>query len=170
MSLTLILIRHAKSDWGDPSLPDHDRPLNMRGLAAAPLIGGWLNEKGFTPDSVLCSTARRTQETWSGIATQLNAAPAPDLSRALYHAEPSDILQALRSCEGRKVAVIGHNPGIGALAWSLVATPPDHPSFGSYPTGACLVLEFQAETWAEITEGTGHLQGFVTPRDLSNPT
>lgn len=170
MSLTLILIRHAKSDWGDPSLPDHDRPLNMRGLAAAPLIGGWLNEKGFTPDSVLCSTARRTQETWSGIATQLNAAPALVLSRALYLAELRDILQALRGCEGRKVAVIGHNPAIGALAWSLAAIPPDHPSFGSYPTGACLVLEFQAETWAGIIEGTGQLQGFVTPRDLSNPT
>ncbi len=170
MSLTLTLIRHAKSDWGNPGLPDHDRPLNMRGLAAAPLIGGWLDANGFAPDNVLCSTARRTQETWSGIATQLGAAPDPVLSRALYHADPSDILQTLRGCDGRSVAVIGHNPGIGALAWSLAATPPDHPSFGSYPTGACLVLAFDATTWDDITEGTGQLKGFVTPRDLSNPT
>jgi phosphohistidine phosphatase len=28
MTRTLILIRHAKSDWDDPALDDHDRPLN----------------------------------------------------------------------------------------------------------------------------------------------
>lgn len=28
---TLILVRHAKSDWGNPGLDDFDRPLNERG-------------------------------------------------------------------------------------------------------------------------------------------
>ena len=32
----LLLIRHAKSDWGDFSLPDFDRPLNERGKRDAP--------------------------------------------------------------------------------------------------------------------------------------
>ena len=42
MTLTLILIRHAKSDWGDAGLDDHDRPLNARGIEDAPRVGTWL--------------------------------------------------------------------------------------------------------------------------------
>ena len=34
----LILTRHAKSAWDDPLTPDHDRPLNERGKAAAARI------------------------------------------------------------------------------------------------------------------------------------
>ena len=32
----LLLIRHAKSDWGNASLSDFDRPLNERGKRDAP--------------------------------------------------------------------------------------------------------------------------------------
>lgn len=35
----LILTRHAKSSWDDPMTPDHDRPLNDRGKAAAADLG-----------------------------------------------------------------------------------------------------------------------------------
>jgi len=166
MSLTLILIRHAKSDWGDPNLPDHERPLNMRGLRDAPRLGQWLAENALLPDRVLCSTARRTQETWAGIATQLPQPPDPALRSSLYHAAPADILTALKASEGRCVAVIGHNPGIGSLAWSLSNTPPEHPKFGSYPTAACLVLEFEIDDWSEITSSTGQVRDFITPDDL----
>jgi phosphohistidine phosphatase len=32
---TLFLIRHAKSSWADPALPDKDRPLGNRGMRDA---------------------------------------------------------------------------------------------------------------------------------------
>jgi phosphohistidine phosphatase len=70
MTRTLILIRHTKSDWDDSGLDDHDRPLNDRGRLSAPRIGAWLAEQGFEPDAVLCSTARRTRETWEGISAR----------------------------------------------------------------------------------------------------
>ena len=57
MTLTLILIRHAKSDWGDARLSDHDRHLNARGIEDAPRVGTWLEAQGYRPDHVLCSTA-----------------------------------------------------------------------------------------------------------------
>ncbi len=59
----LILMRHAKSSWANVSQADFDRPLNERGRQAAPLMGRWLDEQGLIPDLILCSTARRTQET-----------------------------------------------------------------------------------------------------------
>ena len=170
MTLTLIMIRHAKSDWGDAGVPDHERPLNDRGRRAAPRIGAHLAQIRTTPSTVLCSTARRTQETWAGIASQLPDPPEPILTRAIYEAMPADILNAIRATEGSPLAVIGHNPGMGSLAWSLAQTPPTHEKFGLYPTGATTILEFDADTWDEIGPGQGKLIDFVIPRELPNPT
>jgi phosphohistidine phosphatase len=169
MSLTLILIRHAKSDWDDPGLDDHDRPLTARGQRSAPRIGAWLRRNGFMPDAVLCSTAERTRETWDGIAAQLARPPAPVYSRGLYLAAPADMLNAIRDSEAGRLAVIGHNPGIGSLARSLCRTPPDHPKFGFYPTGATLVLDFDADDWSEIAPGQAEVAGFAVPRELPDP-
>ena len=80
MTLTLILIRHAKSDWDDPRLTDHQRPLNARGRRAAPRVGAWIADMGLTPQQALVSDAMRTRETWHSIASHLPAAPAPALS------------------------------------------------------------------------------------------
>ena len=169
MTLTLILIRHAKSDWGDPGLPDHDRPLNPRGRRAAPRIGAWLAGRDLVPDCVLCSTALRTRETWAGIAPLLPDSPPPVLSRALYHSGPSEMLTVLRGATGRTAALIAHNPGTSSLARSLCAEPPVHESFARYPTGATLVLAFAAEDWAAVGPGQGQVRAFAVPRELPDP-
>ena len=72
----LTLLRHAKSDWGDPGLADFDRPLNERGRSDAPRMGKWMAVSGFVPDTVLCSTAVRTRETWALVAPALPNAPS----------------------------------------------------------------------------------------------
>ncbi len=169
MSLTLILIRHAKSDWDDPALDDHDRPLNTRGRTSAPRIGAWLRRNGYLPASVVCSTAKRTRETWDGVATQLRDPPEPVYTRGLYLAAPADMLNAIRDSGTHGLAVIGHNPGIGSLAWSLCRTPPEHPKFGLFPTGATLVLSFDADHWAEVSPGRGEVVDFAIPRELPDP-
>ena len=63
---TLDLVRHAKSSWDDPTLADHDRPLNDRGRHDAPMMGRRLHERGFAPDVILSSTAARAQATADG--------------------------------------------------------------------------------------------------------
>ena len=67
----LILTRHAKSSWDDPMTPDHDRPLNERGKAAAADLGQWLASRDYVPEEVLCSDALRTRKTFSGFVTEL---------------------------------------------------------------------------------------------------
>ena len=62
---TLTLIRHAKSSWNDPSLTDLERPLNKRGIGDAPKVGAALAEAGLGFDRILCSDARRAQQTLS---------------------------------------------------------------------------------------------------------
>jgi phosphohistidine phosphatase len=162
----LILTRHAKSAWDDPLTPDHDRPLNDRGKAAAADLGQWLASRGHVPDLVLCSDALRTRKTWSGIAPALPGTPILELKPALYHAGPDVMLAVLRHAQGDTVMIIGHNPGIAEFAHRLVTRAPLHEGFQRYPTGATLVAEFPADSWAEATFGTAVPVDFIVPREL----
>ena len=64
MTRRLILMRHAKSDWGTGD-DDHDRPLNARGRGDAPRVGEALRELGWVPDLVVLSdSARTTVRSW----------------------------------------------------------------------------------------------------------
>ena len=162
----LILTRHAKSAWDDPLTPDHDRPLNDRGKAAAADLGQWLASRGYVPGEVLCSDAVRTRKTWSGIAPALPGTPVLELKPALYHAGPDVMLAVLRHAVHDTVMIIGHNPGIGEFATRLVAHPPLNAEFARYPTGATLVVDFNIETWADAGFGSGAAVDFVIPRAI----
>lgn len=162
----LILTRHAKSSWDDPLTPDHDRPLNERGKAAAADLGAWLASRGYIPGQVLCSDALRTRKTWSGVAPALPGTPILDLKPALYHAGPDVMLAVLRHATADTVMMIGHNPGIAEFAHRLIARAPLHEGFARYPTGATLVAEFLIETWADAGFGEAAAVDFIVPREL----
>ncbi len=162
MTRTLILLRHAKSSWGDANLDDHDRPLNARGQRDAPRIGRWLTENNFVPDHAICSSARRAQETLEGLGLTTPSTIISDL----YLASPSILLKAIRQAAHPTVIVIAHNPGMAALAHQLVETPPDHPRFHDYPTAATLVAEFDTDDWTKAEPGAAIARAFVTPHDL----
>lgn len=158
----LILTRHAKSDWDDPSVPDHDRPLNARGRRSARALGDWLASRGYDPEEVLCSSSRRTAETWDCAADAVfETLPVLRIEPALYHTDPATMLRVLQSATAPTVMMIGHNPGIAAFAAMLPAQPPLDPQFRSYPTAATLVVDFQAEDWAEVQPGQGSVRDFV---------
>ncbi len=164
MSLTLILMRHAKSSWGDQTLPDFERPLNARGQRSAAVIGDWLREKQCLPDHVLCSAATRTRETLEG----LKLTAETEFLDSLYHASADRMLGILRSHgTGTTVLMLGHNPGTAFFAHALLRKPPAHPKFSLYPTAATLVAEFRADRWQDISLGAGEARGFIVPRDLT---
>lgn len=166
MTKRLILTRHAKSSWDDPSTPDHDRPLNERGKAAAADLGDWLASRGYTPEEVLCSDALRTRKTWSGMAPALPGTAILHLKPALYNAGSDVMLAVLRHATADTVMIIGHNPGIAELAHRLVAHAPQNPEFQRYPTGATLVIEFPIDTWQEAAYGEGATLDFIVPREI----
>lgn len=166
MALTLILMRHAKSAWDDPDQDDFDRPLNDRGRKSAPAIGRWLAKKGYLPDTVVVSGARRTVETWERMAQFLPETAEMESAPALYLAEPNVILGVLRSQTTPTVMMIGHNPGFALLARALASKAPNHPKFPQYPTAATTVFGFTCPSWSEIAPGTGEVIDFTVPRDL----
>lgn len=165
-TLRLILTRHAKSSWDDPTQPDHDRPLNARGIRAAGLIGGWLASRGDEPGEVLCSDALRTRQTWEGIAPHLSGRPEVRLKPSLYHAGPDVMLAVLRGATAPVVMMLGHNPGIAEFAARLLAQPAVAPEFQRYPTGATAVITFEQPAWEKVGFGTGALLDFLAPRTL----
>ncbi|MGN6607692.1 MAG: SixA phosphatase family protein [Jatrophihabitans sp.] len=167
----LYLLRHAKSDWGDPGLADHDRPLNARGVRATGLVADHLRAVGAEVDLVLCSTARRTRETWQGVRGGLHRDPEVRFEAAIYEAPPQRLLDLLRGIddEHRAVLMIGHNPGTALLAHGLIAGgDPDLLARldEGYPTAALTTLTFEG-TWADLRPNAAQLEGFVRPRDLA---
>ena len=159
---TLILMRHAKSSWGNPNLPDRDRPLNKRGMRAAPLIGRWLVEHDLVPDHGFVSNARRTAETWQGLALDTPVT----FSKALYHAGPHLMIEVIERSEDECVLLLGHNPGSAELASMLASDPPSHPRFDQFPTASVLVVDFDIANWRDLPGRTGAARHFVTPHDL----
>ncbi|HRO14626.1 MAG TPA: histidine phosphatase family protein [Paracoccus sp. (in: a-proteobacteria)] len=158
----LILTRHAKSDWNNPAVPDHDRPLNARGRRSARALGDWLTSRGYDPEEVLCSPARRTQETWEQAATAVfETRPELRMEPALYQACADTMLQVLRTARASTVMMLGHNPGIAEFAAMLPARVPLDPDFRRYPTAATLVVDFQADDWASVEPGQASLRDFV---------
>ena len=160
-------MRHAKSDWDDPALDDFDRPLNPRGRASATAIGGWLIKGGYLPDQVLCSSAKRTKETWGLVKAELGAEPMVEFKKELYLASPDVMFQEVAKVRGaQSVLLVAHNPGSAILANALAQQTPPHARFGDYPTAATTVFEFSVGDWALVKPGTGRVIDFVVPRAL----
>lgn len=162
MTRTLILIRHAKSSWDTPTLTDHDRPLNKRGVRSAKALGGWLNNRKWVPDQGIISSARRTQETWQG----LGLTTKPEVTDRLYHASAGRMFDVLSQATGNVVLMLGHNPGIADFADQMAHTRPDHPRFVDYPSGATTVLRFDIDAWSDLSWSSGLVLDFVIPREL----
>ncbi len=170
----LLLLRHAKSSWDDPSLPDHARPLNARGRHAAQAMAAAMRDLGLAPDVVLVSSARRTLQTFEAIA------PFPDSPMVepmddLYLAPWPRLVDLLRRAPetARSVMLIGHNPGLQDLALALVGAGGMTGSAAvaarrlaeGFPT--CALAEFAIATpWHDLAEGGGRLVRFLAPADL----
>ncbi|MGW8181496.1 MAG: SixA phosphatase family protein [bacterium] len=159
----LLLLRHAKSDWGVFFETDHDRPLSPRGRSAARLIGSYLASTGPLPDLILTSSALRARTT-AEKAKESGSWPSSIVySRDLYEAAPESILHLLQQQEDSigTLMIVGHNPTCESLAHLLIGG-------GSlrFPTGALARIKFPATAWHGIAFGQGTLSWLVTPKQL----
>lgn len=163
MKERLILMRHAKSEWGDPAIADFDRPLNGRGRRDAPRMARWLARHHMVPDRILASTARRVQETVAGMLPCWDAAPAVLWSGDLYHASPEAILRHLASDGGEDstVMIVAHNPGLELLVGTLAG------EMIPFPTAAMAIFAVRGENWAQpIDRKKARLIAVQYPKEL----
>lgn len=159
----LILMRHAKSSWDNPTLDDHARPLNGRGRVSADAMGDWLRNRKYTPDQALVSDSARTRETF----VRLGFICDTSFESALYHASAQGMQKVLKTAKGNCILMLGHNPGMAEFAESLVSESPDHIRFFDFPTCATLVATFDIGDWSELRVNTGTALDFAIPRELT---
>jgi phosphohistidine phosphatase len=166
----LWLLRHAKSSWDDPDLPDRLRPLAPRGVRAAGAVERHLRAAAVAPDLVLCSPARRAVQTWEGVAPAVPPGTPVDIDEAIYDADGDELLARLQEVPAGigSVLLIGHNPGVQDLAVDLVSSGDAglrERLEAKFPTGALATLEVQGD-WRELAWGAATLLAFVMPREL----
>ena len=165
---TLALLRHAKSDWDDLGTRDFDRGLNDRGQKGARLIGRHIADYGTGFDVVIASPAERVK------MTAQSALPGvePVWDKRLYLASTDTIIEAIQDHAGDAdaVLVIGHNPGLQEMLFTLVAPSAENALFDEaatkYPTATFAVFELDIDDWADLQEDCGKLVHFKRPRDL----
>jgi phosphohistidine phosphatase len=166
---TLYLLRHAKSSWADPNLPDHERPLAARGRRDAKRVAKYLARLRIEPELVLCSSAERTRETLELMRPALGATPTITLEEQLYAASSYRLLERIRSVPESvaSVMLIGHNPGLQQLALVLASTGAELARLeAKFPTAALATLTVANTTWSRLSQHDAALTAYVVPKQL----
>ncbi|RAZ31247.1 histidine phosphatase family protein [Microbacterium sp. SMR1] len=154
---TLILARHAKSDWGSPSLDDHDRPLNDRGMRDAPAMAERLASTGVEVERILASTALRARTTAAAFGAVLGL--EPELRDELYGASARVLLDAASGSGARSVLVVAHDPGMTVLAERL-----SNGGIGGMPTCAVATFTWRTDDWDVATATNPDEWTFDSPK------
>ena len=160
----LLIMRHAKSSWADGGISDHDRALNNRGQANAPLMGQFTAEQGCLPDAILSSTANRAIST-AELFVEGCGRDIPIMQRrGLYHPSIADYDEAIRCLPGdpRRVLVVSHNPGSEEWVYRLTQ------QYETMPTATIAVLGFSDTfTWSKISdEPPAELMAVWRPKEV----
>jgi len=144
---TILLLRHAKSSWSNPSLTDHERPLKKRGLRDAPMMGKLLKSQDLLPDLIISSSAIRALMTAELVAESCGYGGQVVASPALYHAEPESYVEAMQQAgDAHEVLLI-----VGRRM----------------PTAALAEVRLDIDDWADLTlEGEGELTNLWLPREV----
>jgi phosphohistidine phosphatase len=156
----LLLLRHAKSDHSNLSLPDFDRPLNERGREDAHTIGRWIVQQQLHPDFILCSPSKRTLQTLKRAQTHFDANnQIPCVTdKNIYQASLEALLTALANvfAQYQRVLLVGHNPGLESLITYLTPTDKDDDSVKLFPTSALAHL-IMPTNWQSLSAGSAKL-------------
>jgi phosphohistidine phosphatase len=158
MDRTLVVVRHAKSDWGT-GVEDHERPLNERGRRDAPALGAWLRDNVGDIGLVVCSTAARARQTWRLVAQALDPAPEVRYEQRVYGAEPRALMSVLDELadDVAIAALVGHNPGLSELVETVSGQAVE------LKTSAVAVVRWGG-TWADVWGRGAELVTQATPR------
>lgn len=156
---TLLLARHAKSDWGAFGVADHERTLNSRGRRDAPAMARRLIDDGIRLDRIVSSSAVRARSTADEYAAAFGLAVVEEPQ--LYAASARSILAIAAALpdDSEVAMLVGHNPGMSDAVAELTGT------YVELPTCAVVECAVDVSSWAELFEGSGRLLRVRPPRD-----
>lgn len=162
MAKRLLLIRHAKSDWGNPSIRDFDRPLNKRGNAAAPEMAQRMSNQNIYPDLIVSSPALRALTTAKYFAKAWKLAENDIITdKRIYEAGINQLLNVVNQFDNNyhTIALFGHNPGLTDFANYLSDL-----NCYNMPTCSIVILDFQVDNWNLVSGSTAEVLLFDYPK------
>ena len=162
---TVILIRHAKSSWDDPSMTDFERPLNDRGKKDAPEMAARLLKRKQKVDAFVSSPAKRAKKTATIFAKEFDV-EKDDVVVAdrLYHASERDFLEVITQLPAtlENVAIFSHNPGLTDFVNTLT---PNEIRVDNVPTCGIFAISFEGN-WQNFEDAPRKFLFFDYPKNL----
>lgn len=163
MGKKILLVRHAKSDWGDAGLSDFNRPLNLRGLRDSPEMAQRIKIQNLIPSKIVSSPAVRALTTSRLMATIWDKDIDSIVTKPkIYEASVKDLLAIVNDfdAEDDYVALFGHNNSITDFIVYLT----DEDLFNT-PTCGMALIEFPFDTWELVSKKTGDLLMYDFPKN-----
>lgn len=166
MAKQLLIIRHAKSEWGDLNIKDFNRPLNSRGHKNAPEMAKRLLNKNLIPQRIVSSPALRAITTAEYFAEIFGINSADIIKEPeIYDALPFTLLDIINNLDDNNdfIALVGHNPGLTNLLNLYCDT-----SIQNIPTCGMALIHFPFDSWKMLSRGTGDLILFDYPKNTES--
>lgn len=155
-------MRHAKSSWDNPDISDFDRPLNPRGLQAAPFMGNQIYKNKLVPDLIVSSPAKRAKQTAVLVRESAGVESKIEYEDKIYEASPTTLLYVAAEFSDKyeSVMLLGHNPGMEGFIRILTG------EIQPMPTAAVAQILLDIEKWSDISPTCGRLELLMRPKDL----
>jgi phosphohistidine phosphatase len=158
---TLILVRHAKSDW-PTNTDDLDRPLSECGHQDAPKMAKFLKSNEVKIDAFVTSPAKRTITTCRYFAEVFENKNIKKIEE-LYNASSTEFLELIENLDDsvENVAIFSHNNGITYFANSLTNENIEH-----MPTCSVVAFKIDTKNWAEFKKSAKEFLFFYKPKEI----
>jgi phosphohistidine phosphatase len=162
---TLYIIRHAKSSWGDFTLPDFERPLNERGKKDAPVMAQFLKDKKKIIDVFISSPAKRALKTCE-IFCETFQKKASDIViiDELYHAPSPVFVEQIKKIDSayKSAAIFSHNPGITDFVNDVAVGV----KVDNMPTCAIFAFQINSDDWSNFESAEKTFLFFKYPKSF----
>jgi phosphohistidine phosphatase len=158
---TVILCRHAKSDWPE-SIADIRRPLKQRGIKDANFLGDLLRSQAFRPDLIMTSPAQRAKQTAEIVSTCISYPGELREEPDIYYEGETKLISLIRTLPigVDTVMVFGHNPTLENLVQRLLGSQ----AMFDMPTCGMACFETYEAHWRDWGQHHLPLRWLLVPR------
>ena len=162
---TVYIVRHAKSSWEFPLLPDEERPLLEKGKRRTMKIVEFLRREKIKVDHLICSHAVRAMETAKILADGLDY-PKDEIriDPMVYSTDGEGLFNEFYDLPDKasSVMIIGHNPAVTDFVNNFL-----DPRIDNLPTSGIISVSFRTDRWEDVSNSEFIVNFIIFPKIIS---
>jgi phosphohistidine phosphatase len=162
---TLFIVRHGKSSWDSPDLPDKKRLLLNKGINRTRKIGKYLADNDIKVDLIISSPAVRAYETAKIIASEIHYPTEKiEIIDSIYGSDEETILEIIENIPNdiNSVMIFGHNPTFTHFSNYFLKEKLDW-----LPTSGMVSISFKTDNWNKIAKAKRKINFVLTPKSIN---